>query len=173
MIQTIRLKLIPFDDALFQALFQSDMHLLGQLLDVKTPKQWTTFSDAEEALPFFYNSYLLNDSNWGSYFITHTADRMLLGTCGYKGSPDTEGVVEIGYEMHEEYRLQGLTTEAARALMNFAFADPNVEIVRAHTISFDDNPSVSVLKKLGFELKGLFYDPDDGDIWRWEIMKPA
>ena len=64
---------------------------------------------------------------------------MLLGTCGYKGSPE-DGMVEIGYEMHEDYRLQGLTTEAAKALINFAFADPNVETVRAHTISFDDNP---------------------------------
>ena len=101
------------------------------------------------------------------------AQQRTLGLCHIHPQQAIDGIVEIGYEMHEDYRLQGLTTEAAKALMNFAFAYPDVDIVRAHTISFDDNPSVSVLKKLGFELKGLFYDPDDGDIWRWEIMKPS
>lgn len=171
MIETPRLRLIPLDDAHFQALFQHDMYLLGQLLDVKTPEIWTTFDDALEALPFFYESYKLNGTDWASYFITHRTDKMLLGTCGFKGRPNLEGMVEIGYEMHENYRLQGLTTEAAQALVNFAFNSADVKLVRAHTISFSDNPSVSILKKLGFELVGLFNDPDDGEIWRWEILK--
>lgn len=171
MIETPRLRLIPFDDALFQALFQSDMYLLGQILDVKTPKVWTTYSDVVEALPFFYESFRMNGTDWASYFITHKADRMLLGTCGFKGKPNSEGMVEIGYEMHEDYRLQGLTTEAAQALKNFALASESVQFVRAHTISFADNPSVSILKKLGFELVGLFNDPDDGQVWRWEVHK--
>ncbi len=171
MIETARLRLIPFDDAHFQALFQDDLHLLGYLLDVKTPKIWTTYSDALDVLPFFYHSYNMNGCDWASYFTIHKTDRMLLGTCGFKGAPDTEGVVEIGYEMHQDYRLKGLTTEAAQALVGFAFASPDVQLVRAHTISFSDNPSVSVLKKLGFELIGLFTDPDDGEIWRWEKKK--
>lgn len=172
MIQTARLKLIPFDEAHFQALFQKDLHLLGQLLDVKTPKQWTTFADAEDALPYFFESYRINGGVWNSYFITHRIDRVLLGTCGYKAAPSIERIVEIGYEMHEDYRLQGLTTEAAEALVNFAFTYPDVELVRAHTLTFEDNPSVSVLKKLGFQLKGVFNEPDDGDVWRWELVKP-
>lgn len=171
MIETPRLKLIPFDDAIFQALFENDMLLLGQLLDVKTPKIWTTYDDALDVLPFFYESFRMNGTDWASYFTTHRLDKVLLGTCGFKGAPDTEGVVEIGYEMHEDYRLQGLTTEAAQALVDFAFNSPLVAMVRAHTISFTDNPSVSILKKLGFELIGLFNDPDDGEIWRWEKLK--
>ncbi len=59
MIETARLRLIPFDDAHFQALFQNDLYLLGHLLDVKTPKIWTTYSDAVDVLPFFYQSNLL------------------------------------------------------------------------------------------------------------------
>jgi [ribosomal protein S5]-alanine N-acetyltransferase len=171
MIDTPHLRLIPFDDVHFQALFQNDMFLLGQLLDVKTPKIWTTYDDAIDALPFFYESFRMNGCDWASYFIIHRTDKVLLGTCGFKGAPNTEGMVEIGYEMHEDYRLQGLTTEAARGLLDFAFASPNAKLVRAHTISFTDNPSVSILKKLGFELIGLFNDPDDGEIWRWEIVK--
>jgi [ribosomal protein S5]-alanine N-acetyltransferase len=173
MIETARLRLIPFDDAHFQALFQNDLNLLGHLLDVKTPKIWTTYADASDVLPFFYESYKDNGGDWASYFTIHKDDKMLLGTCGFKDAPDTEGVVEIGYEMHEGYRLQGLTTEAAQALVDFAFASSKVTLVRAHTISFSDNPSVSVLKKLGFELIGLFNDPHDGEIWRWEKKKYA
>ena len=59
MIETARLRLIPFDDAHFQALFQNDLLLLGHLLDVKTPKIWTTYADAEDVLPFFYESYMI------------------------------------------------------------------------------------------------------------------
>lgn len=170
MIVTQRLKLIPFDDALFQALFEKDMYLLGQLLDVRTPKKWTTFEDSEDALPFYYAAYAQNGSNWGSYFIVHTEDRFLLGTCGYKGAPNTEGGVEIGYEIHEDYRLKGLATEVATGLIEYAFLTPQVKLIRAHTLLID-NPSASVLKKLGFSLVGLFNDPDDGDIWRWEKRK--
>lgn len=170
MLETNRLRLIPYEDAHFQAILQKNMIKLGQLLKVYTPTQWTTFKDMEEAMPYFYESYKKNPTQWGSFFVIHKKDKQLLGTCGYKGSLDEEGMIEIGYEIHENYRLQGLATETAKILRDNALNDTKVKKIWAHTLAFD-NPSVSVLKKLDFKLIGQFHEPIDGDIWRWEYKK--
>jgi [ribosomal protein S5]-alanine N-acetyltransferase len=167
MIKTERLTLLPFEEAHYQAIMQKDLTALGQLLGVNTPTQWTTFADMEDALPFLYKAFQLNGTKWGGFFITHDDDKELLGTCGFKGNPDEEGMVELGYEIHENYRLQGLATETAAGLIDYAMGHKEVKIIRAHTLAHN-NPSVSVLRKLNFRLMGVYTDPDDGDVWRWE-----
>jgi [ribosomal protein S5]-alanine N-acetyltransferase len=123
-----------------------------------------------DALPFFYEGFKKDGNYWGSFFTIHKADRQLLGTCGFKGGLDESGSVEIGYEIIDSYRQQGLASEAAQGLIDFAFGHDEVQLVRAHTLA-NENPSVSVLKKLGFQFIGLFNDPDDGDIWRFELLR--
>ena len=171
MIETERLRLTRWNDAHFQAIFSNNLVELGELLDCETPEQWTTFDDMTDALPFFYEGFKTNGNYWGSFFTVHKADRQLLGTCGFKGGPDESGAVEIGYEVLEAYRQQGLASEAAQGLIDFALGHDQIKLVRAHTLA-NENPSVSVLKKLGFAFIGLFNDPDDGDIWRFELIKP-
>lgn len=170
MIETSRLRLVRWEDTHFQAIFSNDLATLGQLLDVHEPAAWTTFADMTDALPYFYQSFKENGNYWGSFFTVHKADRQLLGTCGFKGSPDTEGVIEIGYEIDARYREMGLATEAARGLIDFAFQHDTVQAVMAHTLAYE-NPSVSVLKKLGFQFKKALNDPDDGDIWQWALKR--
>lgn len=170
MIETKRLRLMPWEDAHFQAIMQNDLIELGKLLDCETPKQWTTFADMIDAVPFFYEGFKKGWGHWGSFFAVHKIDRQLLGTCGYKGGPNENKIVEIGYEIIEGYRLQGLATEVAQGLVDFALSQPEIERVWAHTLP-QKNPSVSVLKKLGFEFIGVFNDPEDGDVWGFEILK--
>jgi [ribosomal protein S5]-alanine N-acetyltransferase len=170
MIETQRLQLKPFEEAHFKAAMKNDLIKLGWLLKVKTPAQWTTFKDMADALPYFYETYKFHGTTWGSFFITHKKDKVLLGTCGFKGGPDEEDIVEIGYEIKEDYRSQGLASEAAKGLMDYAFASGRVKKVWAHTLAVE-NASGSVLKKLGFTFIGEFHDPEDGDIWRWEISR--
>jgi [ribosomal protein S5]-alanine N-acetyltransferase len=170
MIETQRLQLKPFEEAHFKAATKNDLIKLGWLLKVKTPAQWTTFKDMADALPYFYETYKFHGTTWGSFFITHKMDKVLVGTCGFKGGPDEEDIVEIGYEIKEDYRSQGLASEAAKGLMDYAFASGRAKKVWAHTLAFE-NASGSVLKKLGFTFIGEFHDPEDGDIWRWEISR--
>lgn len=168
-----RLELVPLSEVHFDALERDDMPLLGRLLSTQTPKTWTTFDDMKNMLPFFINVCRANGEKWGSYFIIEKNDRQLLGTCGFKGSPDAadeKGMVEIGYEIEESYRGRGLATEAAQCLVNFAFSDARVHGVCAHTLA-QVTPSVSVLKKMGFTFAGQYFEPNDGDVWRWELRK--
>ena len=169
MIETSRLRLIRWNEAHFQAIFEENLIKLGELLDVETPRAWTTFADMADALPFFYDSFKENGNYWGSFFIIHKADRRLLGTCGYKGAPNDEGKVEIGYEIEAHYRQQGLATEVAQGLIDFALKHEEVKKIIAHTLAHE-NPSVSVLKKLGFQFVEALIDPDDGDIWKWVLV---
>jgi [ribosomal protein S5]-alanine N-acetyltransferase len=170
MIETSRLKLVRWDEQHFQAIFDNNLIKLGELLDVETPKAWTTFDDMMDALPFFYNAFKENGNYWGSFFTIHKADRQLLGTCGYKGGPTEEATVEIGYEIEARYRQQGLASEAAKGLIDFALQHADIKKVMAHTLAHD-NPSVSVLKKLGFQFAQELNDPDDGDIWQWVLVR--
>jgi ribosomal-protein-alanine N-acetyltransferase len=96
----------------------------------------------------------------------------VIGSCVYKGTPDEGGVVEIAYGVDPEYQGRGYATEAARALVNFAFRSGQVRLVRAHTRA-ENNASTRVLAKCGFERIGEVVDPEDGLVWRWELQRGA
>src|SRR2546423_6367378 len=72
-----------------------------------------------------------------------------VGSCGFKGPPTPEGMVELAYGIEAEHQGKGYATEAAAALVEFAFADQRVRIVRAHTL-LEGNASIRVLTKCGF-----------------------
>src|SRR5262245_16612989 len=95
-----------------------------------------------------------------------------VGSCGYKGAPDAEGVVEIAYGVDPAFRGRGYAREAAAALVAFAFGAGGSRCVRAHTRTAD-GASARVLTACGFERVGSVTDPDDGAVWRWEIWKRA
>jgi RimJ/RimL family protein N-acetyltransferase len=94
----------------------------------------------------------------------------VVGSCGYKGPPDADGVVEIAYGVHPAYRGRGYATEVAGALVGFAFDDARVRTVRAHTRP-EANASGRVLTKCGFEQVGEVVDPEDGLVWRWDMRR--
>ena len=68
MIETERLKIVPFDEPHFQAIFKKDLTELGLLLNIIPPESWTTFEDMEDALPFFYEDFKKYGNLWGGYF---------------------------------------------------------------------------------------------------------
>jgi RimJ/RimL family protein N-acetyltransferase len=93
----------------------------------------------------------------------------VIGSCGFKGTPDEGGVVEIGYGIDPEHRGLGYAREAAAALVEFAFGS-GVRVVRAHTRLASD-ASARVLMACGFASLGEVIDPEDGPVWRWEIVR--
>lgn len=106
-----------------------------------------------------------------SFSIVHRGNDTVIGQCGYKGPPDANGIVEIAYGVDADYQGRGYATEAAQALVAFAFAFDLVRGVRAHTL-IEANASARVLAKCGFTRVGEVIDPEDGPVWRWEIHGP-
>lgn len=56
------------------------------------------------------------------FFVVHRESRSVIGSAGFKGPPDSTGVVEIAYGIVPRFEGQGYATEAAAALVRFAFA---------------------------------------------------
>jgi ribosomal-protein-alanine N-acetyltransferase len=81
-------------------------------------------------------------------------------------------VVEIAYGVAKEHEGKGYASEAAEALVKYAFDKEEVRVVRAHTLP-EPNASTRVLTKCGFRHVGEVVDPEDGLVWRWERMKSA
>ena len=171
MVETERLKLVPFTREHYDVILKDDNVLLGELLDVETPESWTSFKDAREAVPellSFFES-LGGDLSWGSYFIILQKEHKLIGSCGFKGKPDFDNYVEIGYEVHPEFQSRGIGTEAAQALIDFAFTK-NINGIKAHTLR-EENNSVRILKKLGFTFQGEIEIRGEGPLWYWLLLK--
>jgi ribosomal-protein-alanine N-acetyltransferase len=101
------------------------------------------------------------------FFVVDRESGSLIGSAGFKGPPDATGMVEIAYGIVPSREGRGYATEAAAALVRFAFASEQVRVVRAHTLPMS-NPSTRVLQKCGFRHVGMVVDPDDGPVWRWE-----
>ena len=95
---------------------------------------------------------------------------IVIGSAGFKGLP-AGGLAEIAYGIAPPFEGKGYATEAARALIAFAFGQEGVERLRAHTLPVA-NASTRVLTKCGFSYVGTFEDPEDGQVWRWERGLP-
>ena len=168
MLQSPRLDIVPCDDTLFDAIRMGN-NVLGRVMGVNVPKKWTEFRDT------FTPSYHRWKAHpplrlWWVYLIIYKPGNILIGSCGYKGEPDSNGMVEIGYEIMPSHRSMGLGTETARALLEHAFSQSGVLKVVAHTLE-EENASGHILEKLGFERTDDVNDPDEGPLWRWEISK--
>jgi [ribosomal protein S5]-alanine N-acetyltransferase len=169
MITTNRLHLVPFTKAHYDAITANDNETLGQLLDIETPSSWTEFEDAIDALPVLISFFekLNGDDRWGSYFFIHPQDKQLIGTGGFKGAPDEDGFVEIGYEIKAAFRNNGYAKEAAMGMILFAKNEAGINGVRAHTLP-EENYSVRVLRSCAMKFIGRVNDPEDGEVFRWE-----
>ncbi len=107
------------------------------------------------------------ESGWYSWVYISPVMNRLLGVGGFKGTPDTEGVVEIEYSMLTSYREQGLATEGVVALLGWAYAHDRVKSVTAHTRD-DRDASHRVLEKAGFVQGETRSDPNEGfDVIAW------
>ena len=104
------------------------------------------------------------------FTLVHRSTGDVIGTCGFKAPPDADGMVEIAYGVSPEHQNNGYATEAAAALVSFAFGREQVRFVRAHTMS-DANASTRVLARCGFRSVGRVVDPEDGLVWRWETNR--
>ena len=168
-LESPRLHLIPGNAELLQAAIDGPSSLSASL-QVQVPDDWTEFGTAPLQYALDQIKTTSGAQDWWMYFPIHREDKVLVGCGGYKGGPDADGTVEIGYEITPEYRQQGLATEMAATLVANAFRHEVVRRVTAHTLAFE-NPSTRILQKLGFVKTGAFEDPDDGPVWSWALEK--
>lgn len=112
------------------------------------------------------NSY---QSKWYGYLAISTETSEIVGTAGFKGAPTTAGEVEIAYFTFPEYERRGFATVMAQELVAIARSAPEARKIVAHTLP-ENNASTRILEKLGLTLVGVRTDPEDGPVYRWELI---
>src|SRR5688500_15137217 len=159
--QTERLTLIPFTLELAEATM-SNRDEVPKLLGLHVPLNWPQ-PDYAEIMPMIVEGRRKDPSSaeW-SRIIVHTVDQTVIGDIGFIEPPDGEGNVEFGYSIVPDYRGKGYATEAARAIIEWAFKQPGVKRVTANCLN-DNYASIRVLEKTGMRQ----LEPQ-GDLLRWE-----
>ncbi len=111
----------------------------AQLIEARIPDAWPPELYDEGARQ--YNLRFLRDdpdaARWSMWYVvlvgTEDSPDVAVGLAGFKGRPDGDGAVEVGYGVLEEFRRRGIATEATARLIDFALSDPAVTRVAAET----------------------------------------
>jgi len=162
-VSTARLSLVPATAADLAA----DRTALSVSLGAVVPADWPP-ENLADALPVFI-AWLTADpasAGWNLWFVV--AGGVLVGSCGFVGRPSAEGEAEIGYGFLPAFCGRGYATEAAAALVAWAFSHPEVRRVMAQAEPAN-RASVRVLEKAGFAPAGA---GEEGCL-RFAIDRPA
>lgn len=169
-IVTDRLILVPFTAEAIEAMIGGD----GDALEVATgaafPRPVVAPPDMADALPFFRDKLLAHPSNlpWWGRVIVESGSGQALGIAGFSGPSDEAGTVVIGYSVYPTWQRRGVATEAVRALVQWALAQPSVDRVRA-TIAPYNIASRRVAEGAGMHPIGVTHDDEVGTVEIWQI----
>jgi RimJ/RimL family protein N-acetyltransferase len=123
----------------------------------------------DAANPALRGTAPVDPGGWGLWLFVYRPERMVVGAFTFGGPPNASGEVQIGYQVVPAHRRRGLTAEAARALIGWAFNDSRVARVRADCAG-DNTASVRTLEKLGFERLGGERNGRDGRLY-WQVTR--
>ena len=150
---------------------------LGAALGVDVPDSWPPELYDADAVRWTINWIAEHPENadWSLFYIAEApADAAsrprLIGVAGYKGAPDEQGVVEIGYGIVPERRRRGFAREAVEGLLARAFGDARVGTVIAHTLP-ELVASIGVLRATGFSFDGPGNDPHEPAAIRYVLPR--
>ncbi len=106
------------------------------------------------------------DYPWYTYWLLVVADELFgAGLAGFKGVPNSQGEVEIGYGIDPAYQRQGYMTEAVQALIDWAFQSLECKVITATDILKSNIASQRVVEKVGMRVCG---ETEETLSWRIE-----
>ncbi|NIO41753.1 MAG: GNAT family N-acetyltransferase [Burkholderiales bacterium] len=172
LIHTQRLRLISFQEEHLSSIV-GDPRTLGELLRVKVPEKWPGHPQAySHALALLRKQPLLQYSGWWLYMFVNTAIKALVGSGGFKSTPDADGVVEIGCETAPAFRRQGFAAEAMFGLISYAFTRPEVTAIDAYSMPMKC-PQSELARAIGMKKVGEAVYSAVGKVWHWRMTRKA
>ena len=123
-------------------------------------------SDLRDAMPFIAATVEAEPmlEHWMRLFVLKDSG-LVIGEAGFKGLPDAEGAVEIGYGIAQSHRGRGLATEAVLAMCEWAFHQSGVRAIKAECLA-ENSGSIGVLGRSGF-----IQANSDAAMLRWELPR--
>ncbi len=149
-LSTERLTLRAFTEADAPALFEH-----AKNPNVTRFTLWDAHKSIDDTLAFVRDYALCRylEGTAEPYAITVNPDPRPVGACGCFWAAKPHLTMELGYWLAEPFWGKGITVEACRAVLKFAFAEFVPERIQARVIDGND-ASVRVLAKLGFRDEG-------------------
>ncbi|MFH5777089.1 GNAT family N-acetyltransferase [Heyndrickxia oleronia] len=147
-LQTERLKIVPCTDELLSTI-STEEYEIGPHITMFLEK-------------------LREDSTqlgWGVWLVINKENNTIIGDIGFKGKPNSENTVEVGYGIIPSAQNKGYATEAVNEIINWAFTNDDVDKVVAECLH-DNIPSIKVLEKLNMNKIGTV-----NDMLKWELKK--
>ncbi len=146
---------------------------LATALRVAPPASWPPPFNGPETRDWMRRHLLADTRNasWFGWYIIAEIEGVttLVGGAGYKGPPDGNGEVEIGYAVVPQYHRRGLASAAVRLLCRRAFAE-GATAVLAETLP-TLAASQGLLRSTGFTKVAERIDPDEGEVWRYRLER--
>ena len=100
-------------------------------------------------------------NKWFVRWMVEKETREIVGSISFHGPPDEQGMMEIGLGVHDDFQRRGYATEALIGMWSWVINQPGVELLR-YTVDPNNEASVALIKKFGFEGVGQQIDPEDG-----------
>ncbi|MFC4559799.1 GNAT family N-acetyltransferase [Virgibacillus kekensis] len=153
-----------------------EMYIYGANPEVSRYVSWNTHSsiaDTREFIGFILKQY--KNSQLAPWGIEHKESGQFIGTINFLSWNPRHKTAEIGYVLAKKYWGQGLTTEAANAVIRFGFE--NMELVRVQAKCLVKNiGSQRVMEKSGMSYegrirKGMFVKGEHIDLNLYSILR--
>lgn len=170
---TSRLRLVPHDPGHLRALIEGPnvYARASGMTPAKGLRDFVVSADVSAEWMADLQSAIGADPWRYGFAVVENESGQVIGSAGFVGPPNPTGEVEIAYGIVPDFQGNGFATEAAQALIDFAYADTRTRMICAHTLP-TRNASTRVLEKCGFHQAGKIHHPTDGLIWRWELDRP-
>jgi [ribosomal protein S5]-alanine N-acetyltransferase len=164
-IRSARLDLVSLSPEVVAALLDGRHDDAESELAVRLPDGWPN-EDVEGFLRLRLGQMRREPESqeWLVRALVLQSDREMVGHAGFHGPPGTGGLApgkaELGYTVFPSFRGHGYATEAAVALMDWA-ASKGVRHFVASVGPWNE-PSLAIVRKLGFVQTGEQWDEEDG-----------
>lgn len=143
------------------------MQEAGRLLGARVPADWPDEHDARFLR--LRLEQLRRDPKTQAWLVRAVIVRgegAMVGHAGFHGPPGVNGpgkpeAVELGYTVFPEFRGRGYATEVGRALIDWAAKAHGIRQFVA-SVAPGNEPSLAVVRKLGFVETGDQWDDEDG-----------
>ncbi len=177
-VRTDRLELVSLTPEVMEALVAGGKTDAGAAIGAAIPDDWPDDHDA--GFLRLRLGQMRADSalqEWAVRAMVLADERALAGHIGFHGPPGInalrrEDAVEIGYTVFPDHRRRGLAVEAARGVIGWASGERGIRTFVA-SISPDNEPSLGVVRKLGFVHVGEHWDEHDGLEHEFLLELPA
>lgn len=156
-LRTPRLELVPFTLPMVEAVMAGRREEAEEIAGARLPHAWPGAALIERAFSASLERIRADPARrlWGDrLMVLPEATRVIVGSVVFHGKPDdAEGIAEVAYGVDEASQGRGYATEATRAAVEWALAEPEVRAVQATTAVWH-RASLRVIQKVGMHQVG-------------------